>query len=318
LTQEQNSALAEVNMPKFHIIPSADLVNVYFHINSNVYGRLGIKHSVNHSDNDGQNGYCDLWGLFNRGGIYLREGNLYTNTGKQLLINSENEFTIQFAGMEDFTGGYHGDERIDLVSGDYVEFLVDGKVYTIAELVALGEVYCSSFSYRQHSTMYASYVYDTAHKKLGNHFKETFFVNNGYVTRNYMKLDLTALNVSELKTITAFTGLVCAYKDVANVVVADDGKQYVGVNPSTSTPLVDYMNKFSRRVSMHNGDYSCVTDSKLLDTSVESWKASAPRVVIVDRQYDEKYYSYLPMNTMMADGDYLATECSVEFNVHNL
>ena len=316
LTKEQAAALNVNENKEFYIYPTSEKVGVYFRLHSNVYGFLEIKHSVNHTDNDGQNGYCDLWGLFSNGGMYVRDnGGFSAIANTKLLVASENESTIQFKGMEDFTGGYHGDERIDLSAEDYVEFVVDGKSYSIADLVQLGNVGCSSFFYRQKSTLYASYVYNPSHLKLGKHFKETHF-DKGYTTRNFVKLDLSALGVNSLEVITAFTGLVCVHENMAKRIYGDDGSVYIATNPSVSVPLVNEINTYCRKVVMENGDYSCVVDSQLIGTSVSEWKDPKINVQIMDRADDSKYYSYLPSNIVMKDGDFVATECAVRYNAN--
>ena len=316
LTEEQAEELDKVGKPNIVVVPNTSKIDVYTRINDkDVYAKFEIVHTINDTDNTGQNGYCNLWGLYNSGSLAKREGDNYEDIpNTSLLVGAENEFTVKFEGMGDFTGGYHGDERIDIEEDDYVEFIVDGKSYSISEIVAKGNIECDTFSYRQRSTLYASYVYNENHIKLGKHFKETSF-DKGYTTRNLLKLDLSLLGIATLKAEIVFTGLVCPHKNIAHIITGDDGQKYTATNPSISVPLVDRINTYSRRVEMENGDYSCCIDSKVINTSVEEWKNSPINVQIMDRENDSKYYSYLQSGIDMVDGDYLATECAVSFNM---
>lgn len=314
LTQNQMDILHNIDNENIYVIPAEDIVYVFMRINNNIYARLDIKHSVNHTDNDGQNGYCDLWGLYGGGGMYEKIGDSLNPIDSKLLVGAENEFTIAFAGMGDFTGGFHGDERIDIEEDDFVEFVVNGKTYSLSEIISKGNIMCDTFSYRQRSTLYASYVYNENHIKIGKHFKETSF-NKGYVTRNFIKLDLSLLGIESLNVTTAFTGLVCPHKNIAHIIHGDNGDEYIATNPTTSVSLVDNINTYSRRVYMENGDYSCCIDSKVIDTSIEDWRKPSIRVQIMDRKDDSKYYSYLKGGVEMKNEDFLATECEVSFNV---
>ena len=326
LSEEQKRGLVTENqksmlLPNIVVNPAESKVDVYFRLNRNVYGKLGIVHTVNHTDDTGQNAYCDLWGLYDDGDTVEYDGTTFTSLGKKLLIGAENEFAFQLQGMGDYTGGYHGDERIDMGNdGCYVEFIADGKVYSISGLVSKGMFSCESFAYRQRSNLYASYAYDSGHKLLGTHDKITRFSNCGYTTRNYVKMDLTALGVSSINATTVFTGLVCPHKNYTdNAVIGDNGFIYTPTpdgGPATSVELVHYNDATSREVFMSGDDGSVVINSKIVGSNIQAFANPAPNVLIMDRKNDNKYYSYLPTtNLSLQTGDFFMTECNVIWKV---
>ena len=326
--KEYTQAIEEITLSKIHIVPTANAVGVYFRIKDDLYGGLTIGHEVNtgtdETSESARNPNTDYWRLTGQGGIFKREGNTFTSQLKKLLVGAENEFAIAFAGMNtyagsgDFTGGYHGNERIDLDSSCYVTFIVNGEEYTISELIALGDIDCETFAYRELSELYTSYNYENlhTHTAFAKHLKVTEFGNFGYKTRNFVKLNLSGIGKSFLTINTAFTGLVCIHKDFAHKIIGDDGSVYYGQNPTTTTTLVPVLDYYTREMVASNGIYSCFIDSHYLGSDVDVFENPPIDVRVMDRANDNKYYSYLPYYAQANDGEFFATECEVKWFVN--
>lgn len=311
-------------LPDLHkdirIVPATNKVGVYFRVSGDVYGYLEVNHFVNNADSGGINPYCDLWRIGNDGNLYTRSGDTFTAiTDTGLLIGSENEFAIRFSAMNDYTGGYHGNEKIVQANGDYILFFVNGQAYTIDELNVLGATDCDTFSYRQKSTLFADYSYgNNSHLKIATHFKDTEIGGGGYKTKNYMQTDLSELSVPSLNVAWAFLGLVCINEDCAEIVSGDDGQEYEASHPTATTLLVESIDKYGYEVRTRKDAMSCVVDSKMLGTNIDAWKNPPTKVDMYDRADDVKYYSYTPATasnpTAFSTGSFFATECSVKWD----
>ena len=225
---------------------SDNRVNVYFKVSQNTYGMLTIWHMV--TDEEGQYKWRNLWGIYSDGGLYSYDGISFTYLNKKLLIGAENEFAMRFEGMGDFTGGYHGYERIDKDASCYNVFLVDGQEQTFEQLAAKGTFACNEFGYRQRSQMFTGFAYPTPKIRFADHVKTTIFKNGGFTSRNYIEFDLSVLGIENLLATTTFTGLVCVHEDCASKVVGDDGRIYNAAHPVSTVSLVDSINKASLKV----------------------------------------------------------------------
>ena len=280
-----------------------------------------IRHYVNNTEN-GTNPNEDMWRVA-EGNLRLWNGydasTMWPQLGKSILVGAENEFAINLQGMGDHTGGYHGNEKV-AEEGDYTKFVVDGEAYTYDELVEMGgPIECKSFYYEQVSTLYASAQYDSSHPKIGKHYKKTVF-DHGFKTTNYVVFDFSALETDTIKLLNAYSGLLCIHKDVADTIVSDIGKEYETTHPSTTAVLASNINKYSRRVAMRNGKLSCQIDSHVLKSSINGvTDDNINNIEIYDRVNDAKYYAQLPVYQVdVTSGDYIATECEVQFYYNNM
>ena len=295
------------NYPKFEIHPTTDNVEVYFRLNKDIYGNLPIKHIEITTDN----AYANFWGIENKGNdigyICQYVNGSFVNLTQRLLVGAENEFAIQFY-QDDFTGGTHGDERIDLDNTCYVVFIVDGKEYSISELIALGNIQCNSFSYRQRSVLYTRYEDTGTHDPIAYHMKDTEFVEGGYITRNNIEMlqAMTALNT--------YSGLVCVHKDIADYVVDNTGKVFTATHPSSASVISGISNKVDMRIRMYKGNASCVLDSKVIGGNVADFNTAPSNITIWDRQSDTKYYAVLPTNVSLLATSVFGFETNVRFD----
>ena len=312
LTEDQYNAIQSIQQKKLIIQSASNKVSIYVHLVDNLWGRFDIGHENNHSDEP----YVDYWRI-NESYLCIRnDDQTFTETASKLVVGAENEMALSFSGMGDFTGGYHGDERIDLDSGCYVTFIVDGQEYSITDLVSLGTIECDEFSYREASQLFASYSYNANHLPIAKHTKMTRFKNKGFVTTNYIGIDLTGFDHDTIRIIQPFTGLFCIASAFASVAVSDIGTEYTATHPVSTTTLAEEMNVYSLRAKTYKNNNSCEMDSKLLHTNIDAYKNPPIDVDMMDRQTDLKYYSYLPINTDVATGDYFATESMITFDIH--
>lgn len=75
--------------------------------------------------------------------------------GEQLISAGESEFVWKEANKIDFTGGVHGDERIDVEDDTFVKFYIDGVMLSEADLLESFELRpCNCFHYIQRSSMH--------------------------------------------------------------------------------------------------------------------------------------------------------------------
>lgn len=289
--------------------PAAAEVDVYFPISESIYGKLVIAHVTDEDDDK----YVDYWRITG-GSVGTYDGTNYVATATTL-IGGENECAVNIQGMGDHIGGYHGNERIDKDDNCYVVFIVDGKEYSITDLVTLGKTACWTFAYREVSQMFATYSYDNDHIVIADHTKITEVANGGYKTTNYIKMDLSDTEVESITVLTAYMGLACIASAFAAKAVSDVGTVYTASHPSSTTALAENMNVYSRAAKTFNDWKSCLIDSKLLGTNIDGYEDAGVDVDIWDRQQDLKYYSFLPASVSVATGDWYATEAQVRFEV---
>lgn len=298
---------ADLN-PNFFIKSTSSQVKVYCKINGNNYVWFGINHIVNHSDSD----YVDYWRIggsliAETGGFSTYNNGTFIDTGKHPLSSPENEFAIQFYSG-DFTGGYHGDERIDLDANCYVVFIIDGKEYSIADLVALGDVACSTFAYREKSALYSLYAETSAHDIIAYHTKRTIFNKGGFITRNYVAM------ASALTAKTVYSALFCVHKDCSQYAINDAGDTLTFTHPESIQVLSSDANKADRDIKMYKGDLSCIMTSRVVGGNVAAYNNAPVWISIDDRAYDGKYYSELPQNVSLASNSVFELEGTIQFD----
>ncbi len=172
--------------------------------------------SLNHYKDLSEEKYMNLWRINGAVLALWKDGN-FTTIVDRLLTDGENECVIRDysdeSTMADFTGGFHGDERIDIEEGCGVEFLADGKPVDIS--ASFEWLPCSKFSYRQLSTLHktgskinGSFV-ASDHRKIAIHEKVTTFESSSYATRN-------SLTFSESLPMYWYCGICCVGHNLAD------------------------------------------------------------------------------------------------------
>nr|WP_319571412.1 hypothetical protein [uncultured Draconibacterium sp.] len=157
--------------------------------------------------------YSHQWRLVG-GGLYSYDPD--TEVFSLLLTSmtsSENEFAMKFTGKYDYTGGLHGDERIDIDPSSYVKFFIDNKCLTASDLASDFVVECSSFSYIQYSTLHETtedgVTPIAGHPIVGYHVKRNEFSNSGFFLENTFIAN-GSHNIDQFHS-----GLYCMGKDFA-------------------------------------------------------------------------------------------------------
>lgn len=258
-----------------------ETVKVYVHVYDSLYTMFRVVHEVN------LNHFKDLW--------RIRESHMceYVN-GKMnelypILTSGENEFVWYSAreGVEEATGGYHGNERID-VDPNYgnIEFFADGQPLDLSNAISLTAA--ESFHYVQHSTMHQTgtgglvgtpgYTLVPGNPLECYHEKKTVFENGGYTT--YNKLEWADNNTPVLRS---YFGLFCVTTDVSKEGYSEDGTRVI-FNDDGGMKLVS---NGSRVVLLNNDLNIKVTcDSRLLNPS-----GYTTTTMVWDRSVYHKYYN---------------------------
>ncbi len=155
---------------------------------------------INHYKNHDPLEYMDLWRIDWAYRGKFADGKMTVDLDKILTSGeSESVFKDYGSGLNtgshidtyDFTGGFHGDERIDLQEDCGITFYIDDKALAKTEYVEnLDWQECDKFHYVQKSTMHktASKVdgkaVESDHHVVAEHTKTTTFDNCGYRTEN--------------------------------------------------------------------------------------------------------------------------------------
>lgn len=172
---------------------------------SNYYLSYQIQQVIDHSDLV----YLDIYRL-NGGAFFKREKGAFNKVCNT--INSpENEFAIKFQGKYDYTGGYHGDERIDVIEGSFAKFFANGQ--EINDLSNSFFIECESFSYLQKSSLHESGNTESSfienHPQIAWHLKECTILNNKINIKNSVEF------LSNQTAVSTHAFLFCVHKDVA-------------------------------------------------------------------------------------------------------
>lgn len=180
--------------------------------------------------NSSPTGISRCWRII-KAEIYTYDGNTMTKTGNKVLTDGESEFVLRQTSpvKKDFTGGYHGDESINL-SGGFVEFFVDNKMLELDKMdLPLTE--CSTFFYKQKSALYETANQDDSSTNVGRqiawHIKETEINANGYKTTN--RIDFV-----EQIPFYAYFGIVCIDRSVSKQAM---GESFELTDMGTGTPI---------------------------------------------------------------------------------
>ena len=172
---------------------------IYQRIKGNIYAGIALAYYILASDIY-PNGY---WRIERTNIVSITDG-VVTTIKDQAIVAGENEFVLQWlagAGYNasgGYTGGFHFGEKIDGVTGAWVEFVADGN--TVATDTDIPLTPCKSFYYRERSAIYN--CNDTPASIAAWHIKETTFKDCGYETIN-------SVDFVQALDYFAYTGIVC-------------------------------------------------------------------------------------------------------------
>ena len=200
---------------------------IYVQINEDMY--VGYMIGLWTMHNSSPMGISKCWRIV-KAEIYSYDGNTMIRSENRILTDGESEFVLRQTNpvKKDFTGGYHGDESLDL-EGGFVEFFAD---HTILELSKqdLPLTECRNFFYKQKSALYESANQDDSPTNVGRqiawHMKETEITTRGYRTIN--RIDFV-----EQIPFYAYFGIVCVDRYVSEQAM---GESFELTNMGTGTP----------------------------------------------------------------------------------
>lgn len=272
--------------------------------------------SVNHYINHGEEQYMDLWRL--NGAqleMYGKTDGAFTVMTGNLLTNGENESVFRDCSdestMADFTGGYHGDERIDMEEGCGVKFYID-DVEIAPEMLenSFGWVECDKFHYVQTSTMHKTgqkvngKFVASDHRVVADHLKTTVFGDSGYNTVN-------RLVFREEMPIYWYCGICCVGHNLAEK----------GCNEDFNVEIFDCSGA-NRLDAVGKNEFHAWNDSNGVEVNITSRMLSGGdgqhcRMFIWDTKAYAKYYRRIPANGSMpvSSGTVLEAEMDVRMNV---
>ena len=264
------------------------------------YFAFRIQHKIDHSEL----GYADLWHL-TKGHLCNYSNGVFTDVC-ETIDDAENEMAIKFSDKADFTGGYHGDERIDIDSSSFVRFFVDGKLIT--DISTDFEVECASFDYVQFSTLHETTSDGTTpvtgHPIVAYHFKKSSFENGKFRVENSIKM------ASAQTVTTAFAGLFCTDKNVASVAIIPFAQE---IQMSGNSSQYGATNKQDALVLFYDNTnkVECIVDGHFEQGYDDNTDVNY--YIIWDRNVDSKYYRGNSLSKEFAQGDIIRNKFSAEF-----
>ncbi|MCQ2219807.1 MAG: hypothetical protein MJZ12_00355 [Prevotella sp.] len=264
---------------------------------------------VSLKNNTGDVAYQYLWSMTD-GGYYTYDGSVFTPILDNIINQAENEFTFKLSNSRDFTGGFHGDERIDIDTEKcYVKFLIDG--YEVTDLASDFVRECRTFSYIQMSTLHNTTAegQPTDHTIIAYHLKQNDFVDCGCKVRNVVKF-VRNVNIS-----TYFTALFCMKKKVGETF--EVGGTIVTADDSVDASFTNFLDTKASNIKYWNNanKVGAEIDSKLVRGGTEPdninyvavWSRGGTQT-----DKDNKLYRYTNL-TSKASGDIVETRMEVKF-----
>lgn len=232
-----------------------------------------------------------------------------------VLTGGENEFVWFSArpGVGEATGGFHGNERIDVDDKCFVKFYADNKELKFNEDIPLTSA--SSFYYIQYSTMHETgtggLIHSSTYKPVEGypiecyHEKKTIFKNMGYVTKNKVWWE------TEVPVDHVYYGIFCVTKDISKYGYNDDK----GKKPNIIEFNEDGQFKLKSanpRIVMYNDEKGIrvVCDSKVIKGG-----PFEQNTTIRDHDFYHKYYRGIHSERpiLASKGDIWETEASISF-----
>lgn len=246
--------------------------------NSNRYYSFEVSHTINNADTV----YLNEWGLYG-GGCYEYNGSSFTKIANTI-INAENEMAMHFNNTIDYTGGIHGDERIDIDNSCFVKFFADGKLIT--DLSEDFTIKCATFSYIQKSTLHQTSStqgeYVSGHPVIAYHLKNVIFKDCGF------RLDNTVQFTSEQVVTQYHAGMMCVAKGAATYALLPNIVATPQLTGSTNYYTAD--NNKAAKVNMWNpeNDIKVSVEGHYLEGLDDT--VDVQQFQVWDRADDSKYY----------------------------
>ena len=265
--------------------------------------------------------------------VYLNEyrwvdGGLYSySNGTFLRIAGtvsymENEMAMKFMNSGDYTGGVHGDERIDVEENSFAKFFADGKLLSDTDLSNDFEKECSEFSYIQYSTLHETKGISSkeanSHPIIAHHLKHNIFKDCASFLDNTVKFDVDNYNYSNLVVEQYHAIIMCVDKESATTTLLPDFAiidTSAGTNASTSASNPN--NATVIQWDEKNG-IKVITEGHFTEGLSDDMKnnpSGTPVYSVWDRPQDSKIYRrYHNLNKQVTKGYIIRNHQEVHFS----
>ncbi len=252
--------------------------------------------------------YSNQYRILNASEYYFNGGKMLAS-GNTVLENGENECVYRASNRADFTGGYHGDEKISSIF-----FYIDNQVISFKNKLTL--IPCEEFSYIQISTMHESprlisniVTPNRNHPIEAFHSKLTIFKNGGYETYNTLEWK-KEIDIQLWYHGIASIGKICGTK----ILDKKDSVLYSCIGS----------NKFYRNYKVGEKEVFYKNDSAGISAWVES-TLIAPynldttcQLMVWDTPVYSKYYRIFRPNKITNIGEIWKSRMTVKFLKENL
>lgn len=307
IQKNTNSATANKEKSDFFYSYSSKFpehFNIYQKVSGDsIFTHFKIYHQKSAIRND------DLWRVL-EGNLVRYDGSKMTPF-QQILTNGENEFVWRSArqNVGDFTGGYHGDERIDIAPESKVTFYANGKAIDTQSDIQLTK--CNSFYYHQFSTMHQSgtgaadmskpgYIAIPDNPIDGYHEKKTTFENNGFTTYNKITW------ATKVPIDKCYFGILCVNKEISSEGINEDNLTSI-FNENGGNKLTSDKQKIVMKSDKMGITVTC--DAKIINLPF----IPSLTTFIWDNQNYHKYYSTIKTTTANQN-DVWETVASISFS----
>ena len=283
---------------------------VYSKVNDNgIYRQFKIIHYVTPSTSNSTPFNCDNWRVIDS--YFVTYNGSAMTQFQQILTTGENELAWKSnrAGVEEFSAGFHGDERIDLDPTNFVRFYADSV--QVIPTVSIPLTPCSSFYYHQYSTIYQTgigqrstvpynYVPVAGNPIDCYHDKKTVFENSGFSCTNKFKW-MVQVPINQF-----YYGIFCVNKDITT-----QGTNEYGATVLFDQSSVNRLGSDKQKIVMVNPTMGTTVTCNSFILSVPFTPTKEAH--ILDNTVYHKYYSNFGQPTFQI-GDTCSFKSTISFD----
>lgn len=285
---------------------------VYVKVERDNYILFNIEHEVSEQQ------FKNLWRV--KESYWCKYDGRQMNTKFRVLTGGENEFVwfSERPNVGEATGGFHGNERIDLDTASYIRFVADDKRINLSKNIELTP--CSNFHYTQYSTMHqvgtGGLIHQPEYTPVKNHpiecyhLKKTTFTNQGYSTHNKVIWTDNKPLVDRV-----FYGIFCVDKNVSS-------KAY-NVTPNIHTDTITFVDDGEFKMHTINPEIVLFNDKSGVSVRCNSKIIKGEEFNLIttiwDHQIYHKYYSAIDNDKPIfpKKGEVWIMESSIKFSTIN-
>ena len=283
---------------------------------SNLYFSITMTLKTNNSDEVYLNEY-----RWTDGGLYSYTNGIFKRIASTI-IDVENEMAMKFNNSIDYTGGVHGDERIDIDPKSFAHFFTDGMLLSEERLSKDFTMECSEFSYIQYSTLHETKGItskeDSEHPIIAHHLKHNIFKDCASFLDNTVKFDIEDYDYSNLKVDQYHATIACVAKGGATTTLLPD---FVVVDTSKGTNNSISANNLNDAKTIQWNDTTGIkvlTEGHFTEGLSDDMKnnpSGVPVFVVWDRSSDSKIYRrYHSLNKTITKGYTLRNHQEIHFS----